>query len=188
MIPEIAAFLQSLVWEVNSEKSALTLSQSFKYLGLHFRSDLKIVHPADDLLDRLHQDLNVFTRKILVISRELQSFVGLINFLAPIVDLGRLHMRPIQLWLASRWDHTLLSIDLPLTVNPDLLEAIKVWLGTEWILQGVPLLSLQLDYYLFTDSSMQGWGASLSGKDIKDVWRGSHRSLTSITWKGWQSS
>ena len=72
-------------------------------------------------------------------------------------------------WLASRWDHTHPSIDLPLTVTHDLLEAIKVWSDTEWILHGVPLLSLQLDLYLFTDSSMEGWGASLSGKDVEDI-------------------
>ena len=40
--------------------------------------------------------------------------MGLINFLALLVDLGRLHMRPIQHWLASSWDHTLPSIDMPL--------------------------------------------------------------------------
>ena len=109
--------------------------------------------------------------------RELQSFLGLINFLSPIVDLGRLQVRPIQHWLAFRWDHSLAAIDLPLTVTPDLLEAIGVWSDTGWILQGVPLLSLKPDLYLCTDSSLEGWGASLSGRDVKDVWRGSHRSL-----------
>ena len=114
---------------------------------------------------------------MLVSPRELQSFVGLFNFLALTVDLGRLHMRPIQHWLASRWDHTLPSIDLPLTVAPDLLEAIRIWADTEWILQGVPLFSPQPELYLFTNSLMEGWGASLSGKVVNDLWRGSHRSL-----------
>ena len=65
-------------------------------------------------------------------------------------------MRPIQHWLASRWDHSLSSIDLPLPLTPDLLEAIEVWLDTEWILQGVPLLSP--DLYLCMDISMEGTG------------------------------
>ena len=101
--------------------------------------------------------------------RELQSFMGLFNFLALSVDLGRLHMRPFQHWLAFHWYNTLPSIDLPLSVTPDLLEAIGVWSDTEWILRGVPLLSPQQDLYLFTDSSLEGWGASLSGTDVKDV-------------------
>ena len=115
--------------------------------------------------------------QILVTPRELQAFLGLINFFALFVNLGRLHMRPRQHWLACRWDHTLSSIDLPLLVTPDLLEAIKVWSDTEWILQGVPLLSPQPDIYLCTDILMKGWGASLSGRDVKDVWRGSQRAL-----------
>ena len=49
----------------------------FEYLGLHFRTDLEIVHPADHLLDKLHQDLGARMRKILVTLRELQSFLGL---------------------------------------------------------------------------------------------------------------
>ena len=96
LVPEIVAFLQSLGWEVNLEKSSLNPSQSFEYLSLRFRSDLEIVDLADHLLDRLHRDLTVLMRKIPITPRELQSFVGLINFLAPIVDLGRLNMRPIQ--------------------------------------------------------------------------------------------
>ena len=78
---------------------------------------------------------------VLVTLRDLQVFLGLSNFFALNVDLGRLHMRPIQVWLASHWVHSLSSIDLPLPVTPDLLEAIEVWSDTEWILQGVPLKS-----------------------------------------------
>ena len=50
LAPEIVAFLQSLGSEVTLEKSSLTPSQSFEYLGLIFRTDLEIVHPADHLL------------------------------------------------------------------------------------------------------------------------------------------
>ena len=109
------------------EKSSLTLSQSFEYLGLRFCTDLGIVGLADHLLDKLHRDLSMLTSKILLTPRELQSFLGLINFFAPVVDLGRLHKRPFQLWHASRWDHSPLSLVLPGHVTPDLLEAIRVW-------------------------------------------------------------
>ena len=39
------------------------------------------------------------------------------------------------------------------------------------ILQGVTLLIPQPDLYLCTDSSMEELGASLSGRDVKDIWR-----------------
>ena len=75
-------------------------------------------YPADYLLDKLQRDLGAIRKQILITPRELQSFLGLINFLAPIVDLGRLHMHPIQLWLTPGWDYSLSSIDLPVRVTP----------------------------------------------------------------------
>ena len=56
-------------------------------------------------------------REILVTPRESQCVLGLINFFAPLVDLRKLHMRAIQHWIASRWDHSLSSIDPPLPVT-----------------------------------------------------------------------
>ena len=61
-LSEIIAFPQSLGREVILGKSSLTPSQSFEYLGLRFCTDLEVVRPADQLLDKLHQDLNVLTR------------------------------------------------------------------------------------------------------------------------------
>ena len=52
--PVVVAFLQSLGWEVNLEKSSPTPSQSFEYLSLCFRTDLGIVRPADHLQNKLH--------------------------------------------------------------------------------------------------------------------------------------
>ena len=86
-------------------------------------------------------------------------------------------MRPLQFWLSQRWDHSILSIDRPVMVTPELRDALKIWTDSAWLLQGVPLTSPSPDCYLFIDSSLEGCGASLSGQDVKDVWRGSDRSL-----------
>ena len=66
--------------------------------------------------------------------KELQSFVGLFNFLTLLVNLERLHLHPFQHWLASHWDNTLPSNDLPMSVSPNLMEAIGEWSDTDWIL------------------------------------------------------
>ena len=108
----------------------------------------------------LASTLTTLTGQILVPPRVLQPFPGLINFLATVVDLGSLHMHPVQYWLASHWDHSLASINLPLTVTPNLLEAIGVWADTEWILQRVPLFSLQMALYLWTVLWRSGGGGS----------------------------
>ena len=80
--PRIIGFLRSLGWEVNMDKSSLTPSQSFEYLGLAFRSDLEVVRPADHLLAKLQWELTTFRSQIFVTPRNFQSLLGLLNFLA----------------------------------------------------------------------------------------------------------
>ena len=70
---------------------------------------------------------------------------------------------------SARWNHSLSSIDLPLPVTLELGEALEVLADTAWILHGVPQLSPSPDVYLCTDSSLEGWGATLNGKDVSDV-------------------
>ena len=156
----------------------MTLRQSFEYLSLCFGSYLCVVRPADHLLDKLLQDLAVLSNQIHVTPRELQSFLGLINFLAPL-DLGRLHMCPIQFWLSAHWNHSHSSIDLPLPVTLELKETLEAWVDAAWLLQGVPMLSPSPDVYLCTDSSLEAWRATLNEKDVSKFWRGSQRSLHS---------
>ena len=91
--------------------------------------------------------------------------------------MGRLHMRPLQFWLSQRWDHSLLSIDRPVKVTSELRDALEIWTDTACLLQGVLLTSPSPDLYLFTDNSLKGWGASLSGQDVEGVWRESARCL-----------
>ena len=112
----IVQFLRSLGWAVNVDKSSLTPSQSFNYLGLTFHPDLEVVHPADQAA-KLQQEMTTFRSQIFITPRNFQSFLGLLNFLAP---LGCLRMRPLQFWLSQRWDHSLLSIARPVKVMSEL--------------------------------------------------------------------
>ena len=90
LAPEIVVFLQFLGREVNLEKSSLTPSQSFKYLGLCFCMDLKVVGPADHPLDKLHQDLHILMRKILVTPREFAVLPRTDQFLCTISRSGKI--------------------------------------------------------------------------------------------------
>ena len=64
--------------------------------------------------------MTVFFTQILVTLKKLQSVLGIINFLAPLINLGHLHMRSRECWLSSRWDHTLPSIDQQLQADFEL--------------------------------------------------------------------
>ena len=92
-----------------------------------------MVRPADQLLDKLQRDLTALSTQMFLTPRKFQALLGLLNFLAPLVDLGRLHMRPLQFWLTSHWDHSLPTIDRPFQVNVELQDALEVWTETAWL-------------------------------------------------------
>ena len=52
--------------------------------------------------------------------QKLQEFLRLVSIFAPLVQLGRLHMRLIQFWLSAYWDHSLAKIYLLLLEDPEL--------------------------------------------------------------------
>ena len=95
-MPQILDFVQELGWEVNLHKSSLVPSQSFEYLGLHFVTDLDLVRPADHLLVKLESKVLELRAQLRITPRNLQEFLGLVNFFTPLVRLGHLHMRLIQ--------------------------------------------------------------------------------------------
>ena len=72
-------------------------------------SDLEVVRPTDQLLDKLQLDLTIYSH-IFITPRNFQSLLGLLNFLAPLVVLGCLHMSPNQFWLLKHWSLSYPSI------------------------------------------------------------------------------
>ena len=72
---------------------------------------MDLVWPADHLLAKLLiQQLCQFRARTVVSTRQLQPLLSLLNFLPPYISLGRLHMHPLQLWLAACWDHPYLPL------------------------------------------------------------------------------
>ena len=59
-------------------------------------------------------------------------------------------------------------------MDTELQDDLVVWSETDWILEGVQLSCPIPDVFLFTDSSSEGWDATLSGLDVAEVWRGSN--------------
>ena len=130
LTPQIVEFLHSLGWEVNLEK--LSPSQSFGYLGLCFHADLSVVRPLDHLLDKLQRDLMALSNQMFITPRKLQALLGMLNFFALLVVLGSLH--PLQFCLTSCWDLSLYTINLPIQINVELRDALKIRTDMTWLL------------------------------------------------------
>ena len=85
------------------------------------------------------------------------------------VHLGRLHMRPIQWHLKTQLEGTRTTrkvIPIPRSLHPHL----QWWLKEDNVLTGQPLHPIKHALQIFTDASMEGWGAHLDEHTTRETW------------------
>ena len=78
-----------------------------------------------------------------------------------LVHLGRLHVRPIQWHLKNNWrvpESLEKLIQVPRSLQPHL----QWWLKKDNVLTGQPLHPIKPALQIFTDASIEGWGAHLN--------------------------
>ncbi len=87
------------------------------------------------------------------------------------LQLGLLHMRPLQYWLKPRvpshvWHHGRLLI----RVDQACVTALAPWTNVQWMEQAVPLGMVYRRKVVSTDASNTGWGVLCEGKtDIRPL-------------------
>jgi hypothetical protein len=173
--PWILDFIQDLGFLVNVKKSRLEVSQVFEHLGLSFNTALQTIRPADHLVTKVVAAVSAIHSQQLLTPRALSRTIGLINFVGEFVELGRLNLRPIQLWLAHRWSQRTEDFDVTIRADPSLVQALAPWLNQAWLTAGVPLVSPSPTLTLFTDASLEGWGACLGDLHARGPWQPQER-------------
>jgi hypothetical protein len=95
--------LLELGFLISWKKSEVIPSQDFVFLGEYFRMDLGLVFPPEKKYLALRQFILTFLAKTSVNTRQFSQLLGLLNSLADVVRLGRLHIRPLQFYLLEHW-------------------------------------------------------------------------------------
>jgi hypothetical protein len=95
--------LLELGFLISWKKSEVIPSQDFVFLGEYFRMDLGLVFPPEKEYLALRQFILTFLAKTSVNARQFSQLLGLLNSLADVVRLGRLHIRPLQFYLLEHW-------------------------------------------------------------------------------------
>jgi hypothetical protein len=84
-------------WIMNEEKSELTPSQDFIFIGIRFCTRVGLMFPPPDRI------VKILSAQKFCQARDFLSLIGLLNSAADQVPHGRLYLRPLQLLLLSRW-------------------------------------------------------------------------------------
>lgn len=152
--------VSSLGLIINPRKSDLLPSQEFIFLGILFKTHLNRICLAPERFLSLENLVRVFLRTSRVRVRFLLSLLGVLNSAADLVPLGRLHLRPLQLVLLSLWRPIRQCLHTQVQLPPDFHNHLRWWLRPE-VSRGVPLFLPPPSVFLFTDASLEGWGAHL---------------------------
>ena len=160
---------RDLGWVVNLEKSELDPKQVFNFVGYQFDLRSGRVRPTPDRWQSLQEKIQSLHLLPACPVRQFMSLIGLLTATEKQVQLGQLHMRPIQWHLKNNWrvpESLEKVIPIPRTLHPHL----QWWLEENNVLQGQPLHPIKHALQIFTDASKEGWGTHLNEHTARGSW------------------
>ena len=166
----LRSLCQKLGLVINLEKSDLIPSQVSTYLGIELDTSVGLARPS---LKRLTNWLSVaegFTAQQSPPAVQWLQVLGHLVSLEKLVPYGRIRIRPIQWQLRLQWNQSKEKSSklIPLDLQSRL--AILWWTNRDNLRRGVPVGTIDVECYLYTDSSTQGWGAHLQDLTASGIW------------------
>ncbi|CAG2225767.1 unnamed protein product [Mytilus edulis] len=155
---------------ISWKKSEIIPSQDFVFLGEHFLTSVGLVLPPEEKFTKLCQKIHLFLTVQSVTARQFLQLLGLLNSLADVIPLGRLHIRPLQFYLHKLWIAASQEWEALIPITQPLFPHLQWWLVQENVMRGLCLSPQVPSLTLFTDASTLGWGAYLEGLTISGVW------------------
>ncbi|CAG2203201.1 unnamed protein product [Mytilus edulis] len=155
---------------ISWKKSEIIPSQDFVFLGEHFLTSVGLVLPPEEKFTKLCQKIHLFLTVQSVTARQFLQLLGLLNSLADVIPLGRLHIRPLQFYLHKLWIAASQEWEALIPITQPLFPHLQWWLVRENVMRGLCLFPQVPSLTLFTDASTLGWGAYLEGLTISGVW------------------
>ena len=166
--------LQFLGWIINFEKSDLTPSQDFQFIGMQFNTRRYTVAPLPKIRVMVQSVLQHWMANPNITARDLHRLLGMLVFMASLVRRGRLRLRPVQWWAATAWCQRTGNWSDRIQVPQWVLSEVAWW-SSPAVLQGLPLAARETEVTLFTDASSSGWGAQLGSHSTQGQWSASQR-------------
>ena len=138
--------LQYLGWIINFEKSDLTPSQDFQFIGMQFNTRQFTVVPLTKMRLKVHSVQHWMTNPIIT-AHNLHRLLGMVVFMATLVPRGGLRLHPVQWWAATAWCQRTGSWSNRITVPQWVLSEVAQW-SSPAVPQGLPLTSRETEVRL----------------------------------------
>ena len=130
-----------------------------------------LVRTSEEAVAKVLALYRVLRRQPIQAAHFLLWLLGVLSSVADIIPYGRLHMRPLQLFLIAQWS----IASQPLCFLVRLIEVffhhLRWWKDRHNLTYGIPLTSPKTSSTLCTDSSTTCWGATPdAGDSVSGTW------------------
>ena len=132
--------LQYLGWIISLEKSDLTPSHDFQFIGMQFTPQQFTMAPLPHMRLRVQSVHQHWMTNPVITAPNLHRLLGMVVFKAALVQWGRLRLRPVQWWATTAWCQMTRSCSNRITVPLWVLSEVAWW-SSPAVLQGLPLAS-----------------------------------------------
>ena len=122
---------------------------------MEFHTLQNVVRVPKDRVPPLLQLINVFLQLKTVTARQFPSLLGKLSAAADYVEVGRLHLRPLQMSLLAQWRPHKLPLSHPIKISHNICHHLTWWNNPNIYNQGVPL-RIPSHSHQFTDASLSG--------------------------------
>ena len=166
----LRSLCQKLGLVINLEKSELIPSQVSTYLGIELDTSVGLARPSLKSLTNWLSVAEGFTAQQSPPAVQWLQVLGHLVSLEKLVPYGRIRICPIQWQLRLQWSQSKEKSSklIPLDLQSRL--AILWWTNRDNLRRGVPVGNIDVECYLYTDSSTQGWGAHLQDLTASGIW------------------
>ena len=130
--------LQFLGWIINFEKSDLTPSQGFQFIGMQFNTRRFTVAPLLKMRVKVQSVHQHWMANPNITARDLHRLLGMLVFMASLVQRGQLRLRPVQWWATTAWCQRTGNWSDRNQV-PQWVLSEMAWWSSPAVLQGLPL-------------------------------------------------
>ena len=155
---------------INLEKSELIPSQKAIYLGIELDSLAGLARPSDKRVTKWISIAEGFIAQRSPPAALWLQVLGHLVSLEKLVPYGRVRIRPLQWQLKQHWNQRLDHLYSPVPLDSQSRQSIQWWTNMGHLRRGVQLGTLDVEYYLFTDSSTRGWGAHMQNLTAAGTW------------------
>ena len=162
---------RKLGWIVNREKSDLLPKQVFTFLGQVFDLSKGVCYPTEARFLSIQKAIHPLLHNIFTTPRQVMHLLGLLASTEKLVPQGRLHMRHLQFHLRRHYNCNLKgALDFPFSLDPSVKDHLRWWLLRSNVMAKAPLYPPKYVTSIYTDASVQGWGAHCAHMIAQGLW------------------